>query len=333
MTTPFDDSPYKDMELSTQLVLHEALNRGHRVEILDREANIISIESSRKVEYIQQATMTSRDRYITPLLMANKAVTKELLSRAGIKVPQGVKYTSIELAQKDYSTWANKGLVIKPNSTNFGTAVQSYPSGASQDEFYASVKEAFSQDQSILIEEFLPWKEYRFLVIGDQTAAVLERIPANVLGNGKATIEELVVQKNLNPLRGKGYVKPLEKINLGQVEKVYLASQGLDIHSVPEKDQQVFLRENSNISTGGDSVDRSDEVHPSYLELARASAALLGAQICGVDLMIKDLHSPMEEHNHGIIELNFNPALHIHSYPAIGKGRAVEKKVLDLLDL
>jgi glutamate--cysteine ligase len=34
---------------------------------------------------------------------------------------------------------------------------------------------------------------------------------------------------------------------------------------------------------------------------------------------------------YSIIELNFNPALHIHDFPETGENRHVERPVLDLL--
>ncbi|MBU5583709.1 bifunctional glutamate--cysteine ligase/glutathione synthetase, partial [Enterococcus sp. S181_ASV_20] len=85
--------------------------------------------------------------------------------------------------------------------------------------------------------------------------AVLLRIPANVIGDGERSIEELVAEKNDNPLRGTNHRSPLEKIQLGDLEQLMLKEQGLRIDSIPEKGQQVFLRENSNVSTGGDSID------------------------------------------------------------------------------
>ncbi len=38
-------------------------------------------------------------------------------------------------------------------------------------------------------------KEYRFLVIGEEVVGILHREPANVIGNGESTIEELVSEK------------------------------------------------------------------------------------------------------------------------------------------
>ena len=77
-------------------------------------------------------------------------------------------------------------------------------------------------------------------------------MPANVLGDGVKTIRELVELKNQNPLRGKGYVTPLEKINLGENEAIFLKQQNKNFDYVPLAGETVYLRENSNISTGGD---------------------------------------------------------------------------------
>ena len=101
--------------------------------------------------------------------------------------------------------------------------------------------------------------------------------------------------------------------------------------SIPDNSETVYLRENSNISTGGDSVDYTDEISQHYKDIAVKSAEVVGAVICGVDMVIGDRNSPPKPSNYAIIELNFNPALHIHDFPYSGKNRQVEKKVLDLL--
>ena len=36
--------------------------------------------------------------------------------------------------------------------------------------------------------------------------------------------------------------------------------------------------------------------------------------------------------NYAIIEMNYNPAIHIHTYPLIGKGRPVAQSILKALN-
>jgi glutamate--cysteine ligase len=222
-------------------------------------------------------------------------------------------------------------VVVKPKSTNFGLGVQVLKRPFDTESFREAVRYAFTFDDTVMIEEFIPGREYRFLVIGDETVAVLYRVPANVTGDGKRTIAELVEEKNRDPRRGTGHVKPLEQIRLGEVEKAYLAARGLTFDSVPAEGETVYLRENSNISTGGDSIDCTDDMPDYYKQMAAKAAQAVGARICGADLIVPDLSRVPGDYC--VIELNFNPALHIHDYPYKGKNREVEKKVLDLLGL
>ncbi len=324
---------YERLELSTQLVIEEALKRGIEVEVLDWNDNFIRLRKGDKTEYVKQATRTSKDTYIAPLIMENKDVTKIVLRENKLSVPDGITILEIEEGVKNFYKFSGSDVVVKPKSTNFGKGVVILKHPYSEEDFKNAIEQAFNYDSSIMIEEFVQGKEYRFLVIGDEVAAVLHRVPANIIGNGINTIEELVAEKNKDPLRGKGYVTPLEKITLGQVEKEYLAFFGKNFSTIPNKNEIVYLRENSNISTGGDSIDFTDEIHDEYKSIAIKAAKSVGAKICGADIIIQDIKVNPHKSNYSIIELNFNPALHIHDFPYKGNNRHVEGKVLDLLEL
>jgi glutamate--cysteine ligase len=197
--------------------------------------------------------------------------------------------------------------------------------------YRAALEAAFALDPSVLVEEFVEGREFRFLVIGGQTRAVLHRIPANVRGDGRMTIRELVAAKNQDPHRGEGYRKPLERIRLDPIELDFLAGQGLSPESVPAPGAVVFLRKNSNISTGGDSIDFTDTMPAVYQRWAEQATATVRAAICGLDMIIPNIAAEGPDAVYCILELNFNPALHIHDFPAEGKNRHVERHVLDLL--
>lgn len=322
---------YEDLELSTQILILDAIKRGIEFNMMDRLENFISLSDGKKVEYVKQATKTSKDSYITALIMENKLVTKDILRENNIRVPKGKDYENIDEAKKDFRLFKDEKIVIKPKSTNFGLGISIFPGEYSREDYDKAVEIAFREDSSILIEEFMTGKEYRFLVIGEEVVGILHREPANVIGNGESTIEELVFEKNKDPLRGKGYKTPLEKIKLGEIEEMFLKNQGLSFKYIPKNGEKIYLRENSNISTGGDSIDFTDKIHPSYKEVALKSAKAVKALICGVDMVIDDIEEEAKEKNHGIIELNFNPAIHIHCFPYKGENRKAGEKILDLL--
>lgn len=320
---------YEDMELSTQILMKEAIKRGIKVDIIDRKDQFIKLTKDNNIQYIKQATKTSADHYVSVLMMENKVVTKKVLAVNGINVPMGIELHSMENMEEILKTWEGKSVVVKPKSTNFGLGISIFPEGAEKESLEKAIQIAFRHDNDILIEEFIHGHEYRFLVINGEVVGILRRVPANVLGDGKHTIRELVEVKNEDPLRGKGYRTPLEKIALDEQSGLYLKEQKLDFNSVPKQNQIVYLRENSNISTGGDSIDYTDDIIDYYKDIAVVAAKAMNAKICGVDMLIQDVTK--EQGEYGIIEMNFNPAIHIHCFPYKGVERNIVEPILKLL--
>ena len=330
---PYQLAGFREMELSTQIFLFDAIQKGLEIEILDEQEQFLKLQHGEHIEYVKNANMTSKDNYVVPLIMENKTVTKKILSAAGFHVPGGEEFSSFIEAQEAHLRYANKAFVVKPKSTNYGLGITIFKEGASLEDFTEALRIAFKEDTAVLIEEFLPGTEYRFFVLDNDVKAIMLRVPANVTGDGKHTVEELVAAKNSDPLRGTNHRAPLELIQLNDLEKLMLKEQGLTIYSVPEKEQIVYLRENSNVSTGGDSIDMTDVIDDSYKQIAIEAVAALGAKICGIDLIIpdKDVKGARDSLTYGIIEANFNPAMHMHVYPYAGQGRRLTMDVLKLL--
>ncbi|MGX7174225.1 bifunctional glutamate--cysteine ligase GshA/glutathione synthetase GshB [Enterococcus ratti] len=330
---PYQLAGFKDMELSTQIFMFDAIQQGIEVRVLDESDQFLRLQHKEHVEYVKNANMTSKDRYIVPLIMENKIVTKKILKEAGFRVPDGEEFSTMAKAVNAYPKFANRTFVIKPKSTNYGVGITIFKDGANLEDYQAGLTIAFKEDTSVLVEEFIPGTEYRFFVIDGKVQAILLRVPANVIGDGRHTIKELVAEKNLDPLRGTDHRAPLEVIQLGELEQLMLKEQGLTVSSIPQKNQIIYLRENSNISTGGDSIDVTDEFSESYKQIAVSAVATLGAKICGIDLIIPDKESDPRINStaYAIIEANFNPAMHMHVYPFTGKGRRLTIDVLNLL--
>ena len=325
-------SAFANMELSTQAVIEDAIKNGIKVDVIDENDQFIRLENKDHIEYVKNGNMTSKDSYISPLIMENKVVTKKVLAEKTFRVPKGYEVSSLDEAIQKFNYIKNKPIVIKPKSTNFGLGITIFKNGTNSLENYSKAVEfALKEDKDILIEEFIEGTEYRFFVIEGKTEAVLLRVPANVVGDGRHTIRELVEMKNANPLRGDAKKTPLKKIELGEIEHLQLAEQGLNFESILENNEVAYLRENSNISTGGDSVDMTDEVHESYKKLAVDISNAMMAKVCGVDLIIPDIKKECNSDNYGVIEANFNPMMMMHIYPHSGKSRRLSLNVLKML--
>ena len=327
-------SAFDNMELSTQALLFDLIQKGIKTEILDENDQFLCLQHGEHIEYVKNGNMTSHDSYISPLIMENKVVTKKVLAKAGFNVPQSVEFTSLEQAVASYPLFEGRAVVIKPKSTNYGLGISIFQQGVHNcDDFAKAVEIAFREDKEIMVEDYLVGTEYRFFVLGEETLAVLLRVPANVVGDGVHTVAQLVAAKNDHPLRGDGSRTPLKKIALGDIEQLQLKEQGLTVDSIPAKDQLVQLRANSNISTGGDSIDMTDEMHDSYKQLAVGITKAMGAAVCGVDLIIPNLKKPAEASlsSWGVIEANFNPMMMMHIFPYAGKSHRLTQNVIKML--
>ena len=112
--------------------------------------------------------------------------------------------------------------------------------------------------------------------------AVAYREPANIVGDGISTLEQLIDRKNVG--RGDDYKFPLLKIKVDDEVTRHLNAQSLTIHSVVPSEEKIYLRKNSNLSTGGDSIDVTDTMPSFYKEVAVKAAGAAGLKIAGVEI-------------------------------------------------
>lgn len=83
---------------------------------------------------------------------------------------------------------------------------------------------------------------------------------------------------------------------------------------------------------GGDTIDLTDEIHPTVKELAlKAINAIPGLAIAGIDFMTKDLFSPQTPETYSVVEVNHNAEFGIHHFPMVGKERNATFDFLQLL--
>lgn len=327
---PYALKGYETMELSTQMLLFDVIQKGVNFDILDESDQFLKLWHGNHVEYVKNGNMTSKDNYIIPLAMANKVVTKKILGDAGFPVPAGAEFDNKDEALRYFSQIQKKAIVVKPKSTNFGLGISIFKEPTNLEAYEKALDIAFSEDQSLLVEEFIDGTEYRFFILDGKCEAVLLRVAANVVGDGKHSIRELIDIKNANPLRGRNHRSPLEIIDLGDIELLMLEQQGYQPDDILPDGIKVDLRRNSNISTGGDSIDVTNNMDTSYKQLAANMAKAMSVWACGVDLIIPDAKqvSNKENPNATCIELNFNPSMYMHTYCESGPGQAITPKIL-----
>jgi len=310
---------------STQAIVNAAEKRGIPWLRLN-EMNLIQFGYGKHRRLIQ-ATTTSTTSDIAVDIAQDKNLTKKLLQSANLRVPRGlVAKNEVETLQVFEELGAP--VALKPVDGHHGQGVCLNLGTAS--EVSAAYQIAAKYSPVVLLEEFLCGRDYRVLVINGKMVAASERIPAHVYGDGKHTLRELVEIENSNPLRGEGHEKPMTKIRLDAETWNYLAKSSLSLKAVPKFGEMIFLKQTANLSTGGMAIDVTDLVHPEIRVLCERAARFVGLDICGVDLIAKDISQPVSR-DVGIVEVNAGPGIRMHVHPSHGKSRDVGAAIVDMM--
>jgi cyanophycin synthetase len=319
----------KKFNIATELYIEEANRRGVKSEVI-YPGKVLKFSYNNHVEftYDQFFSCFSAVAYKS---CENKAVTKTFLEKVGIAVPLGKEYSLEEYDPAlHFAKDRNYGVVLKPLEGKKGISV--FSGINDEQEFKMAWDEIFRSYSAAILEEKFQGDEYRIIATREKTLAVVCRKPANIVGDGSHTVHELIDLKNSDPRRSDDAGDPVVKIKIDNIVLSKLKSQNLSLHSILKKGQLVFLRNNSNLSTGGESMNVTDIAHRSVKEIGQhAINAIPGLPFGGVDFMTKDISKPQETGTYVIIEINASPGIDMHHFPYEGKSINVAKEIIDII--
>ncbi len=186
---------------STQAIVEEAVSRDIPWIRLNQHS-LVQLGQGVHQKRIR-ATMTSATSAIAVDVASDKDLTTRLLGAAGLPVP---KQESVRTADQAVTVADRIGypVVVKPLDGNHGRGVcLDLQDGDDVREAFAIAKDQ-SRRGTVIVESYITGRDYRCLIIDGRLAAVAERVPAHVIGDGRSSIEDLVELTNADPRRGVG---------------------------------------------------------------------------------------------------------------------------------
>lgn len=277
-----------------------------------------------------QATVTSETSSIAVEIACDKEDTKYLLEQAEVPTPKG-DIIRRESSLEDTCKYVGFPLVVKPVDGNHGRGITvNIKNHEDALVAFRNAKES-SRSGAIIIEKYVVGDDYRLLVINNKLVAAAKRTPANVMGNGKSTIQELIDEVNKDPRRGYGHENVLTQITVNELTQGIIKANGYTLNSVLDEGQRLILKDTANLSTGGTAEDVTDIVHPSIVFMAERISKIIDLDICGIDVMTKDISKPLEDTGGAILEVNAGPGFRMHLAPTSGLPRNVAAHVIDKL--
>jgi cyanophycin synthetase len=275
-----------------------------------------------------QATITCKTSSIAVDMACNKELTKKMLDMASIPVAGG----DICVDEEDLAKTIEKigyPIVLKPLDGNHGKGASI--NVTNWEDAVSGLAFAKNYSHRIIVEKFITGFDFRILVIDNKLVAAAKRVPAHVVGDDINTIRQLIDITNLDPRRGYGHENVLTQIDVDRDTEDLLEKMNYTLETIPNKGEIVYLKSTANLSTGGTSVDVTDMMHPENIFLAERISRVIGLDVCGVDIMAKNLTQPLKENGGVILEVNAAPGFRMHLAPSEGLPRNVAAPVIDML--
>jgi len=158
-----------------------------------------------------------------------------------------------------------------------------------------------------------------------------ERIPLNVVGDGRSTVRRLLAKKQKRfAATGRDTIVRAEDLRIAD----NLKRQGLTMRSVIPQGEKIYLLDNANLSSGGDALDVTKIIHPRFKKIAVRLTEDMGLRICGVDLMV-DGDITEKPFTYWVLEVNAAPGLDHYAKTGKVQERIVEdmyRKVLKAME-
>jgi D-alanine-D-alanine ligase-like ATP-grasp enzyme len=319
----------KEVIIGARLLIEEALKRGIKVSKPLDNFRIFEYRGERHLVNAQETDQVGRPAVS---LTHNKQLCREFLNVNGISVPKGNRFKKEEFKQAlAYFKRSNKPVVCKPVNSDYGTLVFLNVDSEKQ---LKHIFKKITKNYDFIIEEQFVGTEIRVFATEKGYVCANQRTPANVVGDGKHNIKQLVEKKNQLRFKQLGDID-FEKyaLHLDKEEKKMLRRQKKSIRSILDEGDIVLLRDNSNLSTGGDSMDITDELHPSIKKIAiKIVQSIPCMKYAGIDIILnKDISKPQNKDSYRIIEVNNMPGIYGHHMPHQGTSRNPAGAILDML--
>lgn len=250
--------------------------------------------------------VVAADDPVTLRMAGDKVLCHRIASDEGANVPQHMLFdlanvdAACALVASDRGPWA-----IKPaagSSSALGVSIGI--TDVAEVENAAALASLFSD--KLLLERMVAGESCRLLYLDGELISAVRRRGERVMGNGVATVRELMAQQNVASLM------------TDPVCALHLRAQGLDLESVPAAGVTVVLN-GSPAQRGQQRELRTiyDEpitgmVHPETAATMGKVVRALGSRFAGVDVITTDITRPLHETGGAFLELNTTPGIHHH---------------------
>ncbi len=295
------------------IIVKEARRRGISVDVEDADSGLFRLSLGGRSITCHES-LTDLTSAVAMTRCDNKALTRRLLARRGLSVPDqrnaGSKMENRAFLQE------HGRVVVKPARGEQGAGIS--VDIRSEDELEAAIEKAYSYHDVVLLEQFCRGEDLRIIVIDGRVVAGAIRLPAAVTGNGQDDISELIrvqSRRRSNATGGESTI-PLD----AETERCVTLG-GYRMHDILPEGDILNVRKTANLHTGGTIHDVTARLHSSLCRAAEHAATVLEMPVVGLDFLVPAVDQP----DYVIIEANERPGLANH------EPQPTAEKFIDML--
>lgn len=292
--------PQADLNPYARIIVDEALRRGIEVQVDDAAGGLFTLSlGGRRIRC--RESLSDLTSAVTMTLCQDKRLTQHALHNAGLQVP------AQQLAGNADDNLAfleeHGAVVVKPVDGEQGQGVA--VNLTCIDDITRAVAQARQFDSRVLLESFHAGFDLRIVVIGYEVVAAAIRHPAQVLGDGKHSVRQLIEAQSRRRQAATGGES---RIPLDDETERTLRAAGVGYDDVLPAGQRLAVRRTANLHTGGTLEDVTERLHPVLADAAVRAARALEIPVVGLDFMVRDAGQP----EYVIIEANERAGLANH---------------------
>lgn len=305
--------PDSGLNIYAAIIVREARRRGIDVKVLNADAGYFSLNYGGRAVVCRES-LSELTSAIAMSRCDDKAITHQVLTDAGLRVPRQIQADSFQAAL-DFLAQTGS-LVVKPNRGEQGNGVSVDVSDP--DALKNAIEEAKRYDDDVILEQYIVGKELRIVVIDYEVVAASLRVPPLVVGNGRDTIHSLIGKASR---RRAAATDGESSIPIDEETRRCIKIGGYLISDVLPAGEELVVRKTANLHTGGTMIDVTDELHSQLKSAAIEASKALEIPVTGLDMIV----TSAQESEYVIIEANERPGLANH------EPRPTAERFIDLL--
>lgn len=283
-----------------KIIVDEARRRGIGVDVTDAEGGFFRLTHGGR-SILCRESLSELTSGVAMSICDDKAVTRRAVAKAGVVVPEQIEAGDREGLEAFLDE--HGAVVVKPARGEQGRGIS--VGLETIEDVEAAIEHAKAFCDRVVVEQMVEGEDLRLIVIDFKLVAAAIRRPAQIIGDGKTTIRELIEtqSKRRQAATGGESSIPID----GQTEKC-VAKAGFSLDDVAPENTTIAVRKTANLHTGGTIHDVTGVVHSRLVDAAVKAARAIDIPVTGIDLMVK---SPYEG-DYAFIEANERPGLANH---------------------